>query len=316
MSQFCFLITLVYSIGQVCFSCVAKMASFVANQNNNTQNNIAWGGRFRPPQLMAIKRARPIIRLVLVIFFILSSSGCTVVENLFGKDEPIGLEFGYSPPIVPLRVSVNTWGEVNISATTYVVTPLGTFDANAIADPTRYFDGVQNTLTIRIDDQDCIFDLNGGDFDFELQGNNYELVRLNSQNKNIFVELKGQAYTGCKQRTPVASRRVPIQSGDELNCPGASPSHVVLGGRAVISVNQATVHTEPSELAPLVRNKYLRRDRLVTIVDGPVCGQGNPGHVLFWKVQSEEISFSDGSRGVVVGWVGEESGDVYLLKPY
>lgn len=255
------------------------------------------------------KWAKRIVVVGIVVIFILTFSACK------GKEDILAVEVGYHPPIVPLRVSVNSWGEVDVSVTADIVTPLGVFDAGLIGSPVRYFDGVQNTLTIRIDNEDCIYDLNGENFKFDLQGNNYRLVNLETMNRSIFVELQGDAYTGCKQRSVVSARRLPPTSGNDLQCQGASHSYLAVGGRATVSVNQVSVHQTPSELAPLVRNKYLRQGRAVAIIDGPLCGRGDPGQVLFWKVQSEEITFSNGERGVVVGWVGEESGDVYLLRP-
>lgn len=262
------------------------------------------------------KWVRRLVALGLAMLLILSCSACSVIEDLFGEEEPVALEFSYQTPIIPLEITVNTWGEVNIGLSPAIVTPLGTFEASAITDPTRYFDGVENTLTIRIDDQECIYDLNGGRFRLELQEGNFKQVAIEVDDKNIFVELDGDGYTGCKQRSVVNARRRPIVSGDDLQCPGASPSALTLGGRAVVSVSQVAVHTTYSELASLVKNKYLVQGRVVSIIDGPVCGTGNPGHVLFWKVQSEEIPFSNGQRGIIVGWIGEESGDVYLLRPY
>ena len=268
---------------------------------------------FDPPKG---KWSRRLVALGLTMLLIFSGSACSVIEDLFGEEEPVALEFSYQTPIIPLEVTVNTWGEVNVGLSPQIVTPLGTFEAGAITDLTRYFDGVENTLTIRIDDQECIYDLNGGHFKFKLQEGNFEQVAIEVNGKNIFIELDGDGYTGCKQRSAVDARRAPIVSGDDLHCPGASPSALTLGGRAVVSVSQVTVHTTPSELAPLVKNKYLVQGRVVSIIDGPVCGTGNPGHVLFWKVQSEEIAFSNGQRGIIVGWISEESGDVYLLRPY
>ena len=49
----------------------------------------------------------------------------------------------------------------------------------------------------------------------------------------------------------------------------------------------------------------------MTIVEGPICAE----RVLFWKVRSGEIEFVSGGRGVIVGWVAEERGDIYLLLP-
>jgi hypothetical protein len=74
---------------------------------------------------------------------------------------------------------------------------------------------------------------------------------------------------------------------------------------------KSAVYQTPGESTPWVRNKYLAGDRVVTIIDGPVCAE----RVLFWKVQSQEIDFAGGGRGVIVGWVAEESGDIYLLEP-
>ena len=287
------------------------MNGFAVLLQKHSWKRINGEGAFRSQgrqQILRLNiRTERIIALGISFIFVILFTAC-------GGDS-LGAEIGYQPPVLPLRVSVNTWGEIEISASSGIITPIGIFDVGIIASPTRYFDGVENTLTIRIDDQECVYDLNGGDFSFDLQGNSYQLVHLRTENKSIFVELQGDTYTGCKQRSAVAAKRSAASSGNNIYCEGASPSYLVVGSRAVVSVNQASVHQSPSELAPLVRNKYLKRDRIVTVIDGPVCGKGNPGQVLFWKVLSEEIAFSNGERGIIVGWIGEESGDVYLLRP-
>jgi len=179
----------------------------------------------------------------------------------------------------------------------------------------KYFDTIENALTIRIGENDCMYDLNGNDFEIDLQAEAFRLVSLRKENKNIYVELEGEHSVNCKQQlTTSVAKRIDV-SPDDLNCPGASPSHLAIGSTAYISVHQASVHQFPNEFPPLVENKYLKRNRVVTIIDGPVCGEGNPGHALFWKVRSQEITFSNGKRGVIVGWVAEESGDEYLLRP-
>lgn len=219
-------------------------------------------------------------------------------------------QISYSPPVLPLKISVNTWGEIDIEASGQIVTPLGVFEAGVIAEPTRYFDGVQSTLIVLIDDQECWYDLNGQDFELDLQPGHYEQISLRRENGNIFLELDGPGYTGCSQRSVTSV--VGKVSGNDVACPGASPSHLAVGDQAYISVFQATVHQSPGESTPLVKNKYLAGDRVVTIIDGPVCAE----RVLFWKVQSQEIDFAGGGRGVIVGWVAEESGDIYLLMPW
>ena len=235
------------------------------------------------------------------------------------ESSPVAIEGGYTTPFVPLKISINSWGEINVGISGLIVTPLGTFEAGLITDPAKYFDVVENTLTVRIDNQDCIYDLNGVNFSIEeLDAEEiYTFIALREENKNIFLELESNSNTGCKQK-PVTAKivnSIAIISGNDIYCEGASPSALSLGDIAYISWFQVKVYREPSEYAQLVANKYLAENRTVSIVDGPICGKGAPGQVLFWKVQSEEITFSDGSRGVILGWIPEESGDDYLLKP-
>lgn len=251
------------------------------------------------------------ITFILVVIGFCATPGC----------DKAALQVTYhSPWIIPLQITVNSWGEIEIGASELIVTPLGAFEIGIITDPRKYFDGVQNILSIQIDDQECLYDLsdknfqvdlNSENFQLDLEAHDYKLVGLRKEGGSIFIELEGNGYTGCKQR-PVRAAKI---GNAAEGCPGASPSHLAVGDTAYVSVMQAAVHQTPSELAPLVKNKYLRENRIVTIIDGPVCGPGNPGHVLFWKVRSEEIRFSDGTRGMLVGWIGEESGDIYLLRP-
>lgn len=222
----------------------------------------------------------------------------------------VGGQISYHPPLIPLKITVNTWGEINLEASGEVVTPLGTFEVGAITQPNQYFDGVENVLTVLIDDQTCWYDLNGQDFSIDLEPGHYDQISLRQEDGNIFLELDGPGYTGCSQR-PVTATLGKVR-GSDVVCEGSSPSYLAIGDQATVSVFQVAVHQSPGESTPLVRNKYLAGNRLVTIVDGPVCAE----RVLFWKVRSQEIDFAGGGRGIIVGWVGEESGDDYLLRPF
>lgn len=240
-------------------------------------------------------------RLVFLLISSIALPGCGEVA----------LEIGYHPPGVPLEISINSFGEIEFELSRQIPTPLGVFEVGVVTEPQKYFDTVENVLLIRIDGQECIYDLNGQTFDVDLSAADYRLVSLQQKGGSIFIELQGDGHTVCKQH----QASIYASDGASQSCPGASPSHLSVGASAYISVFQASVYQSPSELAPLVENKYLRENRQVTIIDGPICGPGNPGHVLFWKVRSEEIRFNSGRQGVIVGWVAEESGDIYLLRP-
>ncbi|MCA9898970.1 MAG: hypothetical protein H6654_01540 [Ardenticatenaceae bacterium] len=257
--------------------------------------------------------------LFAVLTAIVLLTACSLVEDA-------DVEVGFKPVGIPIRISVNSAGEVSLDVSRSFVTPLGVFDAGLVSDPESYFDTIETSLTIRIGTGECIYDLNGeSGLDLDLSHDNFRLVRLQESAGNIFIELEGDGGVSCKQG-PVTLKpsnetdrevRQTAQSVAEIvaNCEGASPSNLQLNATAVISVQQAAVHVNPDEFPPLVRNKYLRQGRTVTIIDGPVCGRGNPGQAIFWKVRSEEITFSTGERGIIVGWIAEESGNVYLLRP-
>lgn len=252
----------------------------------------------------------------LLIVFAILTTGCSLLRR---ADDMAAVEFTYDPPVIPIQISVNTWGEINIETTPGVSlpTPVGVFGANLVTDSSHIMQSFDNVLVIRIDDQQCVYNMHGHSIAFEGVEGQFQIVSVETDGDgNVTIELKGDHYTGCTQEwTNVAAANGAGASGKEAGCPGASPSYLDVGEAAYISVFQASVLKEPSEFASFAKYKYLDGGRTVTIIDGPVCGPGNPGHVLFWKVRSEVIRFVDGTSDSVEGWVAEESGDLYLLRP-
>ena len=246
----------------------------------------------------------------------IATTACSLLRR---ASEEAAVEITYNPSVLPLQISVNTWGEVTIETTAGVSlpTPIGVFSAELITDSNHFMASTDTVLIIRIDDQQCVYDLHGHSMKFDGLEGEYEIVAVEKdEDGNVTIELKGDHYTGCTQEwTTVAVANTVGASGHEAGCPGASASYLEVGDAAYISVFQAAVLKEPSEFASFTKYKYLDGGRTVTIIDGPVCGPGNPGHVLFWKVHSERIHFADGTSGEVEGWVAEESGDIYLLRP-
>ena len=246
----------------------------------------------------------------------LATTACSLLRR---ASEEAAVEFTYKPPVIPLEISVNTWGEVTIQtkADVSLPTPIGVFSAALMTDSNHFMQSADNVLIIRIDDQQCVYDMHGQSLQFTGVEGQYEIVAVETDEQgNVTIVLEGDHYTGCTQEwTTVAVANTVGASGHEEGCAGASPSYLEVGDAAYISVFQAAVLKEPSEFASFTKYKYLDGGRTVTIIDGPVCGPGNPGHVLFWRVRSEVIDFVDGTSDAVEGWVAEESGDIYLLRP-
>lgn len=253
--------------------------------------------------------------IALVLLLAILTTGCGLIGR---PDADVVIEGSFDPIIIPITISINSLGEVTLKprAEFEVPTPIGVFHAGAYLESHPFAEATQNILVIKIDDQECAYDLHGDKFEVNLEQGNFQLLSLSTESDNIYIELKGDHYTGCTQDWSTVAVSNPVQgSGNEVGCPGASRSFLSMGARAYISVFQASVLKEPSEFSSFAKYKYLDGGDVVTIIDGPVCGPGDPGHVLFWRVRSEVIHFADGTSGVVEGWVAEESGDIYLLRP-
>lgn len=100
------------------------------------------------------------------------------------------LSFGYRPPGIPLSISIDTQGQVTFSVEKDVKlpTPIGTFSVGVILDPAEYF-GIKNTLTIRYNNEDHMYNLHGQDFSIEFQKGYYEKVKLSKAGDNILLVL-------------------------------------------------------------------------------------------------------------------------------
>jgi hypothetical protein len=237
----------------------------------------------------------------------------------------------YTPTFVPISISVTSRGEINLQTSYAMVTPIGVFEVGAVtkvgkfdATPSPIARTIGRYLAVQVDHQECIYEIadNGREpIDLEYTAEGLEFVSLNIEEERVILTLRGDGSTGCSQKgvkyVDVMGKSLSRgeHSGHEAGCPGASPSYLTLGSTAYVSFFQVKVYREPSELSTLVPQKYLADGRVVEIIDGPVCGPGAPGHVLFWQVRSEDVLLTDGTVVDIVGWIPEESGDDYLLKP-
>jgi hypothetical protein len=216
---------------------------------------------------------------------------------------------GYSPPAIPLKLVLTSNGEITLEASAAFVTPLGVFEVGTVSDPYTFFDTIQNTLTIRTDSYECLYDLRGQNFEIEF-GETVQArsIRKDSAN-NIVLELSGN-YAGCQQTLPVPAHQT------TPDCQPAYDSRLQLGQQAAVAVFQVSVRTAPGASNELVRNKYLKKGRIVTILEGPECAQMRSGEPSWWwKVKSQEIKLADGQKVIIVGWVDEKEEDNFLLSP-
>lgn len=117
------------------------------------------------------------IILIICSSIIISCKGC-------------GGFLSFKPTGIPLKVSVNTEGEISLSVEgeVEIPTPLGVLEIGLTGNPAEYF-GVENTLTVRLNGQEHIYDLHGYDFDLQFEPGYYKKVNVSKNGSNLVLEL-------------------------------------------------------------------------------------------------------------------------------
>lgn len=146
------------------------------------------------------------VLLLLVLFQCCLSSGCDPFAGI-----------GYSPPIIPIKISVDTNGQVNIALSPELCTPIGTFSLEVGATVYDFGDQyVERLLIIRVDDRVSIYHITEGkEFKIEFKEDKlYKKVALNYENDgDIILELQSVNLRGWR---PPAS--APKGDGPILPC--------------------------------------------------------------------------------------------------
>ena len=131
-----------------------------------------------------------IINKLVMILLISLISGCRGVTG----------QAGYQPPVLPLKVTIDTSGKIGFDLETDIEypTPLGTFSVGIVVDPIEYFNR-SSTLTIRLNCEDNFYDLHGKNFSVELESGYYEKINLTKRGDDILLDLRriGSTSVNC-----------------------------------------------------------------------------------------------------------------------
>jgi hypothetical protein len=128
----------------------------------------------------------PLAYLILLLCMTLLA-GCTTQSP--------DVEVGYQPPIVPIRVSINNYGEVRAGFSGSIDTPIGTFDIGGSTSVYSLQNEYQNRiLIVQVDNEATVYELEQGKefhVDFDDSNRLYKKVALNYKtNGNIVLELE------------------------------------------------------------------------------------------------------------------------------
>lgn len=114
-----------------------------------------------------------------------------LISLFFTGCEGMSVQGSYQPPIIPLKVSVDTNRKISFEVEKEIDFPtsLGTFSVGVVLNPDEYFHK-GNTLTVRLDCEDYFYDLSDKDFSIEFSSGYYEKIDLTKRGDNILLELR------------------------------------------------------------------------------------------------------------------------------
>jgi len=235
---------------------------------------------------------------------------------LLSACQPQGVvEFGYQPPLVPVRISVNSRGEVSASASYTWVTPLGTFDiGGGVSVNTLRNKFSSNVLIVRVDNQATVYELKEGahfEITFDDRNTLYKKVAFHKEPNGDFIleleravsaEDQNQPGSASSSSNPASTNTKPSSSPD--SCPGAPKQRLKVGDNAYVctKVDTVALREGPSKNYTIIKRLVPGAD--LKIIGGPTCAN----NWSFWQVRTESG---------YTGWMSEggDSKDKYFLCP-
>jgi hypothetical protein len=208
-----------------------------------------------------------------------------------------GAGFYGSYTVGALTVSVNSSGQVTFEVNPGITipTPIGTFSAGIYYDAVNEFKGSQYLLVIRANGTDCVYDLNGQDFDVRFSAGYYEAINIQKRGTNTFIEIRGPGAENLNCGASVRYINPPQRPPSSFRCAGAYGPSLIVGMRFIVPYGDGPsgVYTSPNSV-PLLG--YVPEGQGGMIVGGPACVRGQQGNLVSWQVESDS-----GLRG----WMSE-----------
>ena len=221
----------------------------------------------------------------------------------------IGLEgcvlaASYQPPFVPVRVEVDSTGNVSLNVSTEFVTPIGIFELTASQTVASLRESMgTRVLVIRVDNKVSVYELvDGQNFQVEVADGDtlYRKVNLEYEaDGDIILELESNARV----------HRNLVPTPEEVSCSGVLPSQLAVGDLAQVNVFQLSARSYPG--FSNYKEHVLAKNRIVTIVDGPQCVD----QAWWWKVCFSGV-VSTGKHLEFCAWMLEADNDTYYLIPF
>ncbi|QPC84266.1 hypothetical protein G4Y79_07795 [Phototrophicus methaneseepsis] len=194
-----------------------------------------------------------------------------------------------------LSITIDSYGQINFAVSGEFTLPflVGTFRVGVYQNVAQEL-GLLNTLTIRINGEDHIYDLNGQDLDIKFHSGYYKEISIQSDGRNLLLIVEplnsGPITT---DNSNVNANLSPSLSG--FSCPGAYGPHFYIGDRFYVPPGDGStsVWEEPNNVP---RVGYIPEHGGGIITGGPVCKRGQEGLLVTWMVSTDNG---------LEGWVAE-----------
>ncbi|GAB1470238.1 hypothetical protein MASR2M66_11150 [Chloroflexota bacterium] len=236
---------------------------------------------------------KPAMRLTSLLLLVILLSACQPQADI---------ELGYQPPYVPVRISVNSRGEVNAEASYEWVTAFGTFDiGGGVSVNTLRNKYSSNVLIVRVDDEATVYELKeGARFDISFDDNNtlYRKVAFHKETDGDFIlELESVQVDAISQADESGSNSAAYW------CDDLGGVNLQEGDDARVVYPKVNLRSSPEVPQTWDANIVVQIEEgvRVTIIGGPVCAHEG----TWWQIRTE-----DG----YTGWMREFISDGYLLR--
>lgn len=204
----------------------------------NSKNGFNRARGFTLVELLVVVGVVAVV--VLILMQALVEKGKRARQNSRGNS-PLAahhnvLEGSYSPPILPVTVSVNSRGELNVAASSEVVTPVGAFSASWTREKVQY-------LKITLGSKTQYYPLGGGRFRVELPNSLKGRSRLDYDGKgniHITIPQPGSVQFGDGARRPVVSR-------SRQSTPGLVATSISIANTCSEDISVAILYYDKSE---------------------------------------------------------------------
>jgi hypothetical protein len=110
---------------------------------------------------------------------------CSICISLTACSGSISV--GYQPPLLPIKISINTNGELQVSWDNSIQTPYGTFSAKVSSNLAELYPDKKGVLIVNVDGVNSVYNLDGRtDINITLESGYYKQVELRKEGLNWY----------------------------------------------------------------------------------------------------------------------------------